>query len=53
MKAMLALCLTHKHVFAVFVFAWVNGPFDQLNTKDSGMEKVLLSCDVTTKVLVK
>ncbi len=38
------------HVTCVRLGPW---PRDHLNAKDAGIEKALLSCDVTTKVLVK
>ena len=54
-KAMLVLYLRYEHIFLLPMFLWHAGlcPSDQLNRTDADMENKLLSCDVTTKVLVK
>ena len=48
----LAQCLLRKCVFALPVCMGPH-PHNQLNAKDTDVEKALLSFDITTKVLVK
>ena len=52
MEEILVICLHRKRVFAL-PFCVGPRPHNQLNAKDTYMEKALCSCDITTKVLVK
>ncbi len=47
------MCSLRKCISVLPVFMLVHPLHDQLNAKDAHIEKVLLLCEVTTKVLLQ